>query len=194
MIRFGAFISFPLMLGLALISREFIVIMITKKWLSSVPFLQIFSIWCAFAYLLNIFTNVVYTHGKSDIYMKITILTGLLQLIAVLCLYPFGLFWMVGGFIVISFGALFVWQRQVYQLIGLKLSDVLKDILPYLLITVICLFIAWITTKSIQNIYLLLVLKIAISGFLYIFVMKISRSVIFGESMEFLMNFIKKTK
>jgi O-antigen/teichoic acid export membrane protein len=191
-IRFGAFVSFPMMLGLALIGKEFILITIGEKWLQSIPFLQLFCIWGAFAFLLNLFTNVVYTHGKSDIYMKITILTGLLQLVAVLCLYPLGLFWMVAAYIGVSFTALLLWQRYVYQLIGLKMRDILKDILPYFVITCICLFIAWFSTKNSQNIFGLLVSKIVISAFLYIFVMKISRSVIFKESMEFLMNLFKK--
>ena len=194
MIRFGAFVSFPLMLGLALIAKEFIVIAIGEKWMPSIPFLQLFCIWCAFAYLLNLFTNIVYTHGKSDIYMKVTILTGVLQLIAVLCLYPFGLFWMIVAYIGISFAALLLWQRFVYKLIGLKLRNILKDIMPYLGITLVCLFVAWAITKNIHNIYWLLVSKIAISAFLYIFVMKISRSVIFRESEEFLMNFLVKKK
>ena len=194
MIRFGAFISFPLMLGMAFVGHEFMLIAGKEKWLPSVPFLQLFCIWTAVAYLLNLFTNVVYTHGKSDIYMKITILTGILQLAAVLCLYPLGLFWMVMAYIGISFSSLLLWQRYVYQLIGLKIRDILKDILPYLGITVICLFIAWVATRNIQNIYGLFASKIVISAFLYIFVMKISRSVIFQESMEYLMNFMRKVE
>jgi len=192
MIRFGAFISFPSMLGLAFVAKEFILIALTEKWLPSVPFLQLFCIWSAMAFLLNLFTNVVYTQGKSDIYMKITILTGLLQLVAVFCFYPLGLFWMVAAYVGISFAALLLWQRQVYQLIGLTLRDILKDILPYLGITFICFFIAWIATRNIQNIYWLFTFKIAISAILYIFVMKISRSVIFRESMEYFLDFIKK--
>ena len=35
MLRFTAFISFPAMFGLSLISREFILIAITDKWLAS---------------------------------------------------------------------------------------------------------------------------------------------------------------
>ena len=194
MIRFGAFLSFPMMLGLGFIGHEFILIAGTEKWLPSVPFLQLFCIWSAISYLLTLFTNIVYSHGKSDIYMKITIFTGLLQLIAVFCLYPLGLFWMVVGYIVISFAALLFWQRQVYKLIGLKLRYILKDILPYLGITLTCLFIAWVLTKDIQNIYWLFASKIAISAILYIFVMKISRSVIFRESIEFLMNFRRKNQ
>jgi len=194
MIRFGAFVSFPAMLGLAFIGKEFIAVAVTEKWIPSVPYLQIFCVWSAFAYLLNLFTNVVYTHGKSGIYMKITISTGLLQLAAVLCLYPLGLFFMVSAYVLVSFAALLLWQRYVYKLIGLKITDILKDISPYLGITLICLFATWIITKNIGNIYLLLASKVAISAILYIFVMKISRSVIFKESMEYFVNFFKKTK
>ena len=195
MIRFGAFISFPLMLGLAFIGHDFIVIAGGgDKWLPSVPFLQLFCVWGAVTYLLNLFTNVVYAHGKSDIYMKLTIITGLLQLIAVLCLYPLGLFPMVVVYVGISFAALLLWQRYVYKLTGLKFRNILKDILPYLGITVICLFIAWIATISIQNIYWLFTSKIIISVILYIFVMKISHSVIFKESIEFIINFIRKNQ
>ena len=192
MIRFGAFISFPAMLGLAFIGNEFILITGGEKWLPSVPFLQLFCIWTAFSHLLNLFTNVVYTHGKSDIYMRITIVTGVFQFITVLCLYTFGVFLMVSVYIGISFAALLFWQRCVYQLIGLKLREILKDISPYLGITLICFFIAWIITKNIQNVYWLFTSKIIISALLYIFVMKISRSVIFKESMEFLINFARK--
>jgi O-antigen/teichoic acid export membrane protein len=192
MIRFGAFISFPALLGLAFVGKEFTSVVISGKWLSSVPFLQLFCIWGAFVYLLNLFTNIVYSHGKSDIYMKITILTGLAQLVVVLCLYPKGLFWMVAAYVGVSFAALLLWQRVVYQLIGLKLRDILKDILPYLGISLTCFFIAWVATKNVHNIYWLFASKVIISAFLYIFVMKISRSVIFKESMEFLMNFLKK--
>ena len=192
MIRFGAFVSFPMMLGLAFVGYEFILIAGKEKWLPSVPFLQLFCVWSAFAFILNLFTNIVYTHGKSGIYMKLTLITGLLQIIAVLCLYPLGLFPMVAVYVGVSFAMLFLWQRNVYKLIGLRLRDILKDILPYLGITISCFLIAWVLTINIQNIYLLFILKIVISAILYIFLMKISRSVIFKESVEFLMGFIQK--
>ena len=193
MIRFGAFISFPMMLGIAFVGREFLIIAGGgDKWLSSVPYLQIFCLWTSVTFLLNLFTNVIYTHGKSGIYMKLTLLTGLLQIIAVLCFYPFGLFPMVAAFVGVSFLMLLFWQKSVYSLIGLKLRDILKDILPYLGITMACFLIAWVLTINIQNIYLLFILKIVISVILYIFVLKISRSVMFKESVEFLVNFFRK--
>jgi len=193
LIRFGAFVSFPMMLGLAFIGKEFLLIAGGgDKWLQSVPYLQLFCVWTSVVYLLNLFTNIVYVHGKSDVYLKITVLTGMSQLIAVLCLYPFGLFPMVAVYVSISFAALLLWHRSVYKLTGLKLIDIIKDILPYLGITLACFLVVWLLTMNIQNIYLLFTSKIIISAILYIFVMKISRSVIFKESVDFLLNFIWK--
>jgi teichuronic acid exporter len=41
MIRFTAFLAFPVMFGLAIISQEFIIIAIGKKWIDSIALLQI---------------------------------------------------------------------------------------------------------------------------------------------------------
>ena len=44
MLRFGAFISFPVLLGLAFVAKEFILLTVGEKWLNSVPYLQILTI------------------------------------------------------------------------------------------------------------------------------------------------------
>jgi len=192
MIRMGAFLSFPLMLGLAFIAKEFIIISVTEKWLSSVPFLQLFCIWGAFFFLWNLFVNMIYTHGKSNIYMYVTIFMGLLQIGIVIATYSLGIYAMVISFILMNFVGLLIWYYFVHQLVGLRLRDVLKDILPYLAVTLFSFGIAWLITRHIQNIYFLIVSKIVISAIIYIFVLKISHSVMFEESMEFFAQRIKK--
>ncbi len=48
LLRFTAFVSFPAMLGLAIVSRELIVITVTDKWLPAVPVMHILCIGGAF--------------------------------------------------------------------------------------------------------------------------------------------------
>ncbi|GHT51797.1 lipopolysaccharide biosynthesis protein [Bacteroidia bacterium] len=194
LIRFGAFVSCPLMLGLAFIGKEFIVIAIGEKWLPAVPFLQLFCIWGAVAYLWNVFTNLIFTHGKSNIFMYVTLITGLLQLLVVVCMYPFGIFPMVIGYLLMNIVGLFIWQYYTHKLIGLRLMDVLKDILPYLGITLGCFLVTWLLTKNIVNLYWLMIAKIVISGVLYILILKWSHSVIFKESMDYITNIWKKSR
>lgn len=187
LIRCGAFLSFPLMLGLAFVGREFIQIALGEMWLPAVPFLQLFCLWNAVSFLHTLFTNLIFTRGKSGLYMKINIITGLLQLVLIAAMYPFGIFPMIAGYLALYLLSLFVWHYHVKQLIGLQLRDALKDILPYLGITLLCFGVAWLTTRNIQNLYLLISLKIGISALLYVFVMKTSNSVMFKESVGFLM-------
>jgi hypothetical protein len=85
-----------------------------------------------------------------------------------------------------------IWQWYVSKLTGLRLKDVLKDILPYLVLTIGCFFVAWLFTRSITDVYLKLGVKVVISGVLYLLVLKISPSVIFKESIDFLLKSIKK--
>jgi O-antigen/teichoic acid export membrane protein len=188
LIRFGAFLSFPLMLGLAFVGKEFIVIAIGEKWLPAVPFLQLFCIWGSVGFLCTLYTNLIYTRGKSNIYMYVSIVVGLLQLAIVFLLYRWGIFPMVIGYVFMCFIGLLIWHYFVHKLIGLRLKDVLKDTLPYLGITLLCFGIVWLITRSIQNLYLLFVLKIVISGILYVFALRVSNSVMFKESVEFLKN------
>jgi O-antigen/teichoic acid export membrane protein len=186
MIRFTAFIAIPAFLGLALIAEEFIVIAIGDKWLSSVPFLQLFCVWAIASCLGIVYIYLLLAQGKSDLYMKGTIITALLQLLVVVCMYPFGIFPMVIGYIIVYIIGLLIWQYYAKKLIGIRLIDLIKDIFPYVIISLGCCFVAWILTWNIQNLYLLCALKIAIVATLYILTMKYSRSTIFKESMVFL--------
>jgi O-antigen/teichoic acid export membrane protein len=191
MIRFGAFCAFPTMLGLAFIGKEFILIALGEKWLDSVPYLQILCIWGAFSYLWAIYTYVLMSYGKSDIFLYGNICICALQLIVAAVMFPFGIFPMVTAYTICYLIGTGFWHYFVGKLTGLRLWQVLKDILPYLGITLGCFLIAWIVTYPVRNIYLLLVSKVSIVAALYILIMKFSGSAIFKESMEFV---LKRTR
>ncbi|MDR2843213.1 MAG: lipopolysaccharide biosynthesis protein, partial [Candidatus Symbiothrix sp.] len=114
LIRFSSFLSFPLMLGLAFVGREFILIAVGEKWLSSVPYLQLFGIWTAFSFLTTLYTNLIFTQGKSNIYMYVTIVIGVLQLAVVFIMYPFGIFPMVIAYLAMNFVSLLIWQYFIH--------------------------------------------------------------------------------
>ena len=83
MLRFTAFLSFPLMFGLTLVSREFILITIHEKWIASVPLLQILCVSGAFMPIYTLYQNLAISKGRSDVYMCCNIgqVVGLLALV-----------------------------------------------------------------------------------------------------------------
>ena len=105
MLRFTAFISFPAMLGLSLIAPELIILTITDKWLPSAFILQLLCIGGAFIPITNLYSNLVISKGKSDIYMWNTISLGIIQLTTMLLLYPYGVHTMI--IVYVSAGCLY---------------------------------------------------------------------------------------
>jgi O-antigen/teichoic acid export membrane protein len=186
MIRLTAFIAFPAFLGLAFVAKEFIVIAIGDKWSQSVPFLQLFCIWAIACCLGIVYIYLLLAHGKSNVYMKVTIIISLLQLLIVACMYPFGLFPMIIGYIAIYIVGVLLWQYYAKKLIAFRFRDFIKDILPYFIISLGCIGITWIATINIKHIYTLITLKVAMTALLYIAIMKISNAIIFQELVSFL--------
>lgn len=192
LLRFTAFVSFPAMFGLSLVSKELIVITITEKWLSSAAILQLLCVWGAFIPITSLFSNLVISRGHSSVYMWNTICLSLLQLVAACAMYPFGLEWMLRVFVAIHIGWLFVWLWFVHREIGLTLKHLLKDISPYLLLSALLTVSAHYLTRSIGNLYLSMAVKVVGVAAVYAFVLWKLQSVIFRESVQFLLKRSRK--
>ena len=186
LLRFTAFVSFPVMFGLSLVSQEVIVIAITEKWLASAHILSVLCIWGAFVPLNNLFANLIITRGHSNVYMWCTIALCLTLLLAVVGTYPLGFEWMLRIFVGINVGWLFVWWWFVHQELGLRLSNMLHDISPYLLLAAALTIGCYYLLANVSNIYMSLVLKIVLVGVAYVAVLWAADSAILKESVSYL--------
>ena len=186
LLRFTAFVSFPAMLGLSLVAHELIVIAITDKWLASADILQLLCIWGAFVPINNLFSNLLVSRGHSATYMWNTICLSVLQLVAACAMYPLGMTWMLRVFVAINIAWLFVWFAFARREISLTLSNLLKDISPYLLLSAALVILARYLTQDIENCYLSLMAKVIIVAGLYALVLWKLQSVIFRESIRFI--------
>ena len=187
LLRFTAFVSFPAMFGLSLVSQEVIVIAITEKWLASAHILSVLCIWGAFVPINNLFANLIITRGHSNVYMWSTIALCLLLLGAVIGAYPFGFEWMLWAFVGINIGWLLVWWWFVHREIGLRFIEMLRDLSPYLLLSAALTIGCHYLLADIDNIYVSLLLKVLIVGILYIGILWMAGSVILKESIAFLL-------
>lgn len=186
LLRFTAFVSFPAMFGLCIVSEEVIVITITEKWLPSVPFMQLLCIGAAFAPVAALFYNLLISRGRSDIYMLGTIGLSLTQLAAVFVVSPWGMMAMIRIFVAINILWIFVWWYFVRKEIALQLKNMIGDQIPYLLLSAVLCVAAYYLCASIGNIYLRLGAKIIFVAAFYSLVLWGSGSVIFKESINFL--------
>lgn len=191
MLRFTAFVSFPLMLGLSLVSKELIIVVITEKWIESAHMLQLLAIWGAFMPLQSMFTNLLVSRGKAVVFMWCTIIQGVLTLALLLLLHPYGIRNMIIAYCIFNALWLFVWHYFAEKEIKIKLQMFLIDTLPYLLMAAGIMVATYHLTLFIDNIYTLLVARIAIAAMLYIGTAWIIRSKELDEIAKFL--FKRKT-
>lgn len=185
MLRFTAFLSFPLMFGLTLVSREFILITIHEKWIASVPLLQILCVSGAFMPIYTLYQNLAISKGRSDVYMWCNIgqVVGLLAL--VLFCHQYGIQIMVIAYTVFIIAWLLVWQWMMKRVAGLRFLDVAKDILPFMLCAAATMVVTYFMTRSLQNIYLLLLVRLLVSATIYFCIMKLLKVQILEECIAF---------
>ena len=136
MLRFTCFISFPAMLGLALISKEFIIITVTEKWLPSASLMQLLCIAGSFLPIATLYYNMIISRGKSDVYMWNVIIQGCVILFSLLAVHHFGgnVRTMVTTYVCIIVVWTAVWHFFVNRLIGYRWLRAINDMLPYFLI------------------------------------------------------------
>ncbi len=83
-IRFSSFLMCPLMIGLAAVSKNFIIVLLTEKWLPCVPLLVYASIDFLFYPIHSTNMQAMKAMGRGDLLMKIEIFKKIIELIVLL--------------------------------------------------------------------------------------------------------------
>ena len=185
MMRFTAFLSFPLMLGLTLVSREFILITIHEKWIDSVPLLQVLCVSGAFMPIYTLYQNLAISNGRSDVYMWCNLGQVIGLLVLVLACHSYGMQTMVLAYTVFMIAWLVVWQVLTNRICRLPFLDVVKDTMPFLLCAVATMIVTYYLTVSIANIYVLLMVRLLLAAAIYFVIMKVLKVRILDECIAF---------
>ncbi len=192
LMRFTAFVSFPLLFGFSAVAKEFIVLAITDKWLASAELLQILCIAGAVIPLSTLLSNLIVSSGKSGTYLGITLSLCVAQTACMLVVYPYGLRTMVVSYAVLNGVWLFVWYVFARRETRYGFWKFLSDILPFALSAAVTGAAAVWITRCVPSLWLLLICKcIAFAG-LYYAIMKLLRVKILCECETFIMEKLKR--
>ena len=192
MVRFTAFIAFPMLFGLGLVSHEFIILAIGEKWTFSASLLPYLCICGAFMPLSTLLTDAIISQRRSDIYLWSTMGLGILQIILLVGLWREGIYAMVLAYTLLNIVWVFVWHFFTYRLMGYRLLAFLKDIMPFGLAAGGVMVVTGLMTQTIENLWMLLISRVVIAAILYYGVMRISGAVILKECLAFIKGKIAK--
>lgn len=188
MVRFAAFIAFPMLFGLGLVSHEFIVLAIGEKWAFSASLLPYLCLCGAFMPLSTLLTDAIISQHRSDIYLWSTMALGILQTVLLVGLWRQGIYAMVSAYTLLNIVWVFVWHFFTQRLMGYRLLSFLKDILPFALTAAAVMAVTGFVTQSIENLWILLLSRVVIAALLYYSVMRISGAVILKECLAFILS------
>lgn len=190
MLRLTAFLSFPALFGLSLVSREFILCLLKDEWADAIPLLQILCVGGAFLPFYTLYQNLAISNRRSDLYMWCNIAQIVAQLAIVLLLSRYGIMVIVYAYTAFTIGWLLVWQLIARRLIGLRFWHLLLDTMPFMLAALAVMAATYFLTITIDSLPLLLISRIVLAALLYFAVMKAARVKILDECIRY---FSKKT-
>lgn len=194
MLRFTAFIAFPCMFGLSIVTRELILTTVGSKWIDSIPLMQILCIGGAFVPLNALFSNLIISQGKSNIYMWNIISQVLIQSVTVVVTIVLGgsSMVMVIAYACINIVWMLIWQHFACRFIRLSVWQLSQDLLPFIGSAILACGCAWMVSTLIGGHFLIsFATKVIVAAITYFIIMKISNAEIMKECLNYL---LKKKK
>ena len=132
-----AFTMFPAMLGVCVCAKPLVLLLLTEKWVSCVPYLALFCVFRLGGCISSIDKQVYYALGKSHIGLYYEIGLLIANIIVLIVAVPIGVYAIAIGILVVElFGtlALFIVSSIVYHYsLAKRVADLQKPVINTLL-------------------------------------------------------------
>lgn len=163
-----ALITFPLLIGMIIIAKPLVLVLLTEKWLPSVPYLQLICVVGLLYPLQQVGMENIKALGRSDLFFRIEALTKILILIAIAITYRWGIKPMIYGQIVTACMAYVVTSIHIHQLIDYPLWEQLLDLFPSLSVAILMgVAIALLGFIGIESHTILLISQVVVGGVVF---------------------------
>ena len=130
----SSFIMFPAMIGLAAVAEPMVKVLLTEKWLPSVPFLRIFCMTYALWPIHTANLQAINSLGRSDIFLKLEIVKKIIGVSILIVSIRYGVFYMALGVLLSGIISSFVNAYPNKKLLNYSYFEQCKDLLPSLII------------------------------------------------------------
>lgn len=168
-IQTSSFILWPVMIGMAAVAEPMVRILLTDKWLFSVPYIRVFCIACAFQPIHTANLNAIKALGRSDIFLKLEIIKKVIGVTIIVFSMQYGVFAMAVSQLIYNVIAQIINTSPNRRLLSYGYIEQIKDIIPFILLSVlmgICVY----PLKYIHVNYVLVLIIQIISGIIIYFV------------------------
>lgn len=135
-IKTSTYIMAPLMMGMFATAKPIVTLLLTEKWLPSVPFLRIFCISFIFQPIHTANLNAIKAMGRSDLFLKLEVIKKAVGIFLLLFTIRFGVMAMAYSLLVGNVLSQIINSWPNSKLLDYSYLEQLRDILPNILLAV----------------------------------------------------------
>jgi PST family polysaccharide transporter len=123
-IKYISSVTFPAMIGLSLVSREFVLLFFGKNWIGMIPVLAILSLVGAVQSIFSLNGMIYNSLGKAHIAFKVSLLVNVVLIIAFTIGVNFGIVGMAWSYLIASVLLFFPIYNTAIKQLNTSLSEV----------------------------------------------------------------------
>lgn len=185
------FFMAPLSLFLFLLSEPIVRILLTEKWIESVPYMQLY-VTSGFIFMLSYFNSTtLLSVNKPDVYLKMEIFQKALIGVALLLTYKHGISTIIIGWLIAYYLYFIIYEILMYKLNFFKMVKYYQ--MFQVLISILPSYIFYVLSKTfILDQFWLLILNAIMQPMLYFFVMRLSGFQIYKNFVILVIPFLPK--
>lgn len=133
----SSFVIFPLMIGLMVTAQPLVSVLLTDKWLPSVPYMQILCLSYLFWPVQTANLQAINAMGRSNIFLRLEIYKKVVGVFALCIGIPFGISVLVLLRLLMSIAGMVINSHPNKKLADYGLLEQMKDLAPSFLLAVI---------------------------------------------------------
>lgn len=191
-IRTSTFVIMPLLFGMAATSRPIVLLLLTKKWIATVPLMQILCFSDAFDTVSNTNMQALKAVGRSDILLKLELIKKPIYLFLLVIGIKISIYAVAYTMVVYNILAVLINMAPNRKLLNYSFIEQLSDILPALLNSILMYCVVMLSAYIIKApLLVIFILQIFIGISTYIFMANIFKMDAFNGIIKILDRKIK---
>lgn len=191
-VRMFSYILFPMLIGMAIIAKPFVILVLTEKWVGAVPYLKLFCIYLLLQVGMHPRHEAMKAIGRSDVYMNEHVLFRAIDILLLIFVLKKGTMAILISSI-ISEGVLtgiLAYTSKKYT--GYDYKEQMIDIKNPILLTIIMYVLASLVACIPVHQYLVMIIQILISALVYITLSVLLKVPEFGIALSMVRKILKR--
>lgn len=150
----------PISITVIVIANPLIFVILTKKWMPMVPYLQLLLIIGLLYPIHSLNLQLLIAQGKTKLNFNISLIRNTLRVLNIIIMFRYGVINIIYGELFISLIALFINGYYTKKMIGYGIFEQLKDLFKIFFISGIAIIIGFLFVAIVSNDYLKIVIGI----------------------------------